>query len=293
MYTEHLLLGCERLPLKGDGGKIIFHQQNIYDDNWGQADPTLETAAIQQNIRAAAASTDPHNWFITGTNRATSLWYTSGDFANGTLPSPYPPHGYNQVALDQISQVTVIHNKDQRTVGVLSSDFPNDKPGYIQAIIDRNRFRGVGAHFYTTSLTERDNAILKIGFDGEGIACFVLPAPAAGAVPLHRLAAGRDHLYTTSDTERDALKKAGWHDEGEAGYVFPTQAQGTQPLHRLYNKGIGEHFYTTSDTERDNAINHLGFASEGEACYVYAADPSGATAFYRLQRLAPTSTPPF
>ena len=105
MYTEHLLLGCERLPLKGDGGKIIFHQQNIYDDNWGQADPTLETAAIQQNIRAAAASTDPHNWFITGTNRATSLWYTSGDFANGTLPSPYPPHGYNQVALDRFRKL--------------------------------------------------------------------------------------------------------------------------------------------------------------------------------------------
>ena len=99
---------------------------------------------------------------------------------------------------------------------------------------------------------------------------------------MHRLAAAHDHLYTTSDTERDALKKAGWHDEGEAGYVFPTQAQGTQPLHRLYNKDVGVHFYTTSDTERDNAINHLGFASEGEACYVYTEDPSGVTPLYRL-----------
>jgi hypothetical protein len=138
-------------------------------------------------------------------------------------------------------------------------------------------------YFYTTSLPERDHAIAQSGFNSEGIACFVLPDPAAGTVPLHRLAAGDEHFYTTSDVERDTLEKAGWHNEGEAGYVFPTQAQGTQPLHRLFNKSANEHFYTTSDAERDNAINDLGFVSEGEACYVYGEDPSGVTAFYRLK----------
>ncbi len=136
----------------------------------------------------------------------------------------------------------------------------------------------LGFHFYTTSPAERDNAVARFGFTSEGIACFVLPAPAAGAVPLHRLAHGADHFYTTSDAERDNAIKNGFTSEGEACYVYPTQANETQPLHRLYNRVNGTHFYTTSDAERDNAIARVGFTSEGEACYVFTTQMQQACA---------------
>jgi hypothetical protein len=144
-------------------------------------------------------------------------------------------------------------------------------------------------------LDERDNAIARVGFTtSEEIACFVVPVPAAGAappagaVPLYRLylESESDHLYTTSEVERETAINEGWTYDLEACYVYPTQQDGTQPLYRLYNPGSKKHFYTTSETERQNAINNLGFKDDGDPnCYfVFTADPSGVTPFYRLAR---------
>jgi hypothetical protein len=36
-----------------------------------------------------------------------------------------------------------------------------------------------GDHFYTTSVTERDNAVAKLGYLNEGAACHVYPEPVA------------------------------------------------------------------------------------------------------------------
>ena len=135
-----------------------------------------------------------------------------------------------------------------------------------------------------------DFALARLGFTSEAIACFVLPVPAAGtappagAVPLYRLSFGSDHLYTTSELERETAKQQGWTDNGEACYVYPTRADGTQPLYSLFNPVVVERFYTTSEAERENAINNLGFKDEGELCYVFTADPSGVRAFYRVAR---------
>jgi hypothetical protein len=35
---------------------------------------------------------------------------------------------------------------------------------------------GTGDHFYTTSASERDNAVAKLGYRDEGVACHVLPS---------------------------------------------------------------------------------------------------------------------
>jgi hypothetical protein len=34
-----------------------------------------------------------------------------------------------------------------------------------------------GDHFYTTSAAERDNAVAKLGYLSEGVACHVFPSP--------------------------------------------------------------------------------------------------------------------
>lgn len=41
------------------------------------------------------------------------------------------------------------------------------------ALVPLYRLQGHGDHFYTTSATERDNAIATYGYASEGIACYV------------------------------------------------------------------------------------------------------------------------
>jgi hypothetical protein len=80
-------------------------------------------------------------------------------------------------------------------------------------------------HFYTTSVTERDNAVANVGYRDEGVACHVLPAAGAGTTPLLRAfnPTSGDHFYTTSAAERDnAVAKLGYRDEGVACHVFPS-----------------------------------------------------------------------
>jgi hypothetical protein len=142
-------------------------------------------------------------------------------------------------------------------------------------------------HFYTTSLTERDNAIDNLGYQSEGAACYVFAGATAGAVPLHRLfnPTSGDHFYTTSDQERNtAIANSGYQSEADACFVrTATGTSANTALHRLF-RPTGDHFYTTSDTERDNAVSDLGYQSEGDSCFVSATNPSNVAALYRLFR---------
>ena len=154
-----------------------------------------------------------------------------------------------------------------------------------------------GDHFYTTSATERDNAVVTSGYQYEGIACYVFDSQASGTTALFRLYNPQtgDHFYTTSTTERDnaVTPAVGYQYEGIACYVFDSQASGTTALFRLYNPQTGDHFYTTSATERDNAVVTYGYQYEFIACYVFDSQAPGTTALYRLleapslQRTAP------
>jgi len=128
-------------------------------------------------------------------------------------------------------------------------------------------------HFYTTDLAERDNAISKLNYRSEGIACYVWPSQQCGGVPFYRLFQPKttgDHFYTTSASERDnAIKNLGYVSEGTACYVLTSQScRSSIPLYRLFNSGTGDHFYTTSAAERDSAIKG-GYTSEGTACFVF------------------------
>ena len=109
-----------------------------------------------------------------------------------------------------------------------------------------------GDHFYTTSITERDNAVAKDGYNGEGVACYVYDPQQAGTAAFYRLFSpgSGDHFYTTSTTERDnAVAKDGYNSEGVACYVYdtlPSGPDGSAAFWRLFNPSSGDHFYTTS-----------------------------------------------
>ncbi len=78
---------------------------------------------------------------------------------------------------------------------------------------------GNGDHFYRTDALERDNALRKLGYRDEGIACHVHTNQRPGACPPYRLFAGArrtNHFYTLSRSERDAAA-AGLADTGGPG----------------------------------------------------------------------------
>ena len=126
-----------------DGTPVALFTQPIYDDGSGKNAMSDQTISIQNFVQEAAANTDPANWYFIWTNRSngepTSKFFATG-WSAGQVPLPYPQtfEGYNTVALDQINQVCVTGHPDQRTVGLVISDFPNDTSGYIDAIIARN-----------------------------------------------------------------------------------------------------------------------------------------------------------
>lgn len=119
-----------------------------------------------------------------------------------------------------------------------------------------------GEHFYTSSLSERNN-VIKAGWRYEGIAWY---APLQGD-PVYRLynpVAG-DHHYTLSSSERDRVVSAGWIYEGVCWY---TSSNTGTPLYRVYNPNAwtGTHHYTASAKERDNLVR-VGWRDEGIGWY--------------------------
>lgn len=126
-------------------------------------------------------------------------------------------------------------------------------------------------HFYTTTPSQMENAILNHSYKSEGDAAFVLPSQAPDTVPLYRLysATAKDHFYTTSNNERtNAIQNHGFKDEGITAYVYPSNLCGTVPLYRMYNPTATDHFYTTDVTQKDRAITVQGYVDEGIAAYV-------------------------
>src|SRR6266498_3040896 len=120
------------------------------------------------------------------------------------------------------------------------TDLPNREvfngPSEDAAIVDLSEPLGVGHHFYTTSVAERDNAIANYGYTSEGTACYVFDSQVSGSTPLYRLLnpSNGDHFYTTSATERDiAIASYGYSSEGTACYVFDSQVAATVAFYRL------------------------------------------------------------
>jgi uncharacterized protein DUF5648 len=78
-------------------------------------------------------------------------------------------------------------------------------------------------HLYTTSQSERDNAVRSQGFKAEGIAGYVPSSPQSGTAPLERLGqpSTGEYLYTTSRDEiTRAVSRDRYQDQGTCCYVW-------------------------------------------------------------------------
>ena len=83
-------------------------------------------------------------------------------------------------------------------------------------------------HFYTASANERTIAATNDGYNTEGIAAYVYPAPICGTVPFYRMYQPSivDHFYTTNEAEREnAVNNLGYQDEGIVGYINPQSSE--------------------------------------------------------------------
>lgn len=132
-------------------------------------------------------------------------------------------------------------------------------------------------HFYTTSVTELDNAVNQLGYSPEGITGRVLTAesdwPYVKAVPLYRAYNPQitDHFYTASESEwNNAVENLEYSREGIAGYIYAEQVCGSIPLYRTYDVAGTDHFYTTNEQEYEGVVAG-GFANEGIVGYVLPA----------------------
>ena len=71
---------------------------------------------------------------------------------------------------------------------------------------------------------------------------------------------GNNHLFTSSEAEKDNLVKNGWNLENTGKWGSAT-SEG-QPIYRLYNKVNGDHLYTTDANEKNSCVNS-GWSFEG------------------------------
>ncbi|KDR73345.1 hypothetical protein GALMADRAFT_730724 [Galerina marginata CBS 339.88] len=129
-------------------------------------------------------------------------------------------------------------------------------------------------HFYTTSVSEMENAIFQNGYIPEGTPGNIFTTQQPSTVPLFRLQNLKviDHFYTTSAAERDsAISTGGYISEGIAGFIYPTAECGGIPLFRRYSARQTDHFYTTSATEAQSSISQFGYADEGIAGFILPA----------------------
>lgn len=92
-------------------------------------------------------------------------------------------------------------------------------------------------HWYTTNAAERNNWLAS-GFNDEGIACYVSPAPLPYTVPLYKCMLYNDMYYATSAAERDAVMgQYGFSYQGIEGYAIPANntSYGDVNVNRWYH----------------------------------------------------------
>ncbi|AOW11976.1 hypothetical protein LPB72_02680 [Hydrogenophaga crassostreae] len=137
-----------------------------------------------------------------------------------------------------------------------------------------------GAHFFTTSVSERDNVVntLSPPFNLEGEAFSVASAYSPGLSPVHRFYNTQSgvHFYTISEAERANVVAnfPQFSYEGVAYYASQVAGAGLIPFYRFYVPSKGFHFYTANEAEKNNIIATLAatYSFEGVGYYVLSSD---------------------
>jgi hypothetical protein len=200
----------------------------------------------------------------------------------------------NTQELDRIAQTGVM---SQAFDGPLLSGAPGSTPATLDAPAAKGApgqparksatsrvpvFRffnsGTGAHFFTTSVAERDNIIANVpSFSYEGVAFHTSNAAAFGLSPVHRFLNQQTgvHFYTISETERAHIvaNLPQFQYEGVAYYASTLSGTGYVPLFRFFYAARGFHFYTVSEAERNQILANLPqYSYEGVGYYVLGDD---------------------
>ena len=137
-----------------------------------------------------------------------------------------------------------------------------------------------GAHFFTTSETERANVAANLSppFNFEGAAFSVASAFSPGLSPVHRFYNTRSgvHFYTISEAERANVVATlpFYNYEGVAYHASQVAGAGFIPFYRFYVPSKGFHFYTASETEKNNIQATLSavYKFEGVGYYVLSSE---------------------
>lgn len=148
----------------------------------------------------------------------------------------------------------------------------NPPPGTGRTPIYRFYNATTGAHFYTSSMAERDDVVNNNRhFFYEGTAFFAYGAAGAGLSTVYRfyaLSAG-SHFYTISELERQAVQgNPGYRFEGPSWFATTAAGGEALPIYRFYNPARATHFYTISETEKEFLrANDPNWSFEGIAYY--------------------------
>ncbi len=132
-----------------------------------------------------------------------------------------------------------------------------------------------GAHFYTTSATERDSTRSRLpNFRYEGAAFEASSTSAPGLAPVYRFYNTQTgvHFYTISESEKDRVRDglAQFRLEGVAYYASQVPATGFRPLYRAYVQNKGFHFYSINAAETAGLSQ---YRAEGVGYYVVGTAP--------------------
>jgi hypothetical protein len=126
-----------------------------------------------------------------------------------------------------------------------------------------------GKHLYTTEPEKELLSDYVKDSDDANFNLFKDSNLVEGAADIYRLylpgANREDHLYTTSQEERDAAIAGGYQYEGITGEAFTTERENTQAVQRFISQQ-GKHFYT-ADQEEIPRLAGLGYRPEGVAFY--------------------------
>jgi len=209
----------------------------------------------------------------------------------GTLKRMIGDHMYT-ISTDEISNVVPAAGyHSEGVIGYVYPGYEDITSGIgTDAVPFYRLFHPAGGdHFYTTSLSERDQALAGgyiednycgIYEDGApactSIACLIFPSDyipqIAEGLPFYRLynPVTQDHLYTISEVERKDALAAGYINDGvpvvggiyEIDHFFGNEPSESISFYRLYHPGTNDHFYTTNKTEKDAALVN-GYIDDG------------------------------
>nr|WP_225980375.1 hypothetical protein [Paracidovorax avenae] len=132
-----------------------------------------------------------------------------------------------------------------------------------------------GAHFYTSSASERDFVIATYpAFSYEGVGFYAYGGATDGQSAVFRFfnTSTGAHFYTINAGERDSViaNYPVFKYEGPVWYAQTGAGNGSTAMYRFFNTKTSTHFYTISQAERDFVIaTYPVFKYEGVAYYAW------------------------